>query len=146
MEFQRAGPAEVQELLGLMREFYALEQLGWNEWLAEKGLRWVLADPARGAVFLLRVEEGVAGYCALTAGVSLEFGGPYLLLDELFLRAQFRGRGFGRQAMEFVEAFARQAECGVLRLEVHDVNESAKDLYRRRGFADDRRWVFTKAL
>jgi len=106
----------------------------------------VLADPQRGAVFLLRAEGELAGYFALTSGVSLEFGGPYLLLDELYLREPFRGKGRGRLAMDFIEDYARQAGSGALRLEVHDCNERAKDLYRRRGFLDDRRWIFTKPL
>ena len=146
MEIRRASLTEIEEVLTLMREFYPLERLTLNETLAAKGLRWVLADAAHGAVFLLWVDGRPEGYCVLTAGVSLEFGGPYLLLDELYLREPFRGRGLGRDAMEFVEAFARQAGYTALRLEVHDVNERAKSLYRRRGFEDDRRWIFTKPL
>lgn len=146
MEFQRAGMAELPEVLALMREFYPSEGLHLDEALAARGLHWVLADPQRGAVFLLRVESELAGYFALTAGVSLEFGGPYLLLDELYLREPFRGKGLGRMAMNFIEDYARQPGSGVLRLEVHDCNERAKNLYRKRGFLDDRRWIFTKPL
>ena len=146
MKFVPAGPKDCPEVLTLMREFYPLEGLKLDEALAAQGLKWVLADPERGAIFLMRVSGELVGYCALTAGVSLEFGGPYLLLDELYLRAPFRGSGLGRQTMDFVESFARQTGCRGLRLEVHDFNERAKELYRRRGFVDDRRWIFTKSL
>ncbi len=78
--------------------------------------------------------------------ISFRSGGLCLLLDELYVREPQRGKGLGRRALEFAEAFARQATCGALRLEVHDVNERAKDLYRRQGILDDRRSVFTKPL
>lgn len=144
MEFTRAGLAQLPEVLDLMREFYPLERLALNEAVAANGLLWVMADAARGAIFLIRVDGEAAGYCALTAGVSLEFGGPYLLVDELYIRQRFQGRGLGSEAMKMMEAFAQKAECGALRVEVHDVNERAKRLYLGRGFLDDRRWIFTK--
>jgi GNAT superfamily N-acetyltransferase len=146
MEFRWVDPSEWREVLALMREFYPFEGLVLDDAIAAQALRWVLADPKRGAIFLFQLDGETLGYCALTAGVSLEFGGPYLLLDELYLREEFRGRGLGREAMKFVENYAREAGYLALRLEVHDVNERAKELYRRRGFDDDRRWVFTKRL
>lgn len=146
MEFQRAGLLELPEVLALMREFYPLERLTLDEALAKKALLWVLENPERGAIFLLRAESETAGYIALTAGVSLEFGGPFLLLDELYLRPPYRGRGLGIRMLDFVEAYARQTDRHALRLEVHDDNTRAKDLYLKHGFIDDHRWIYTKLL
>jgi len=146
MEFQRAGLLDLPEVLALMREFYPLEGLTLDESLAAKALLWVLENPERGAIFLVRGDSKTAGYFALTAGVSLEFGGPFLLLDELYLREPCRGRGLGIQMLDFLESYARQTDCRALRLEVHDANSRAKELYLKRGFVDDRRWIYTKNL
>jgi ribosomal protein S18 acetylase RimI-like enzyme len=67
-------------------------------------------------------------------------------VDDLYLVPAQRGRGLGRAALERVEAAARELGVRALHLEVERENESARELYRRRGFRDNDRLLMTKML
>ena len=84
------------------------------------------------------------GYLVLTFGFSLEYSGRDALIDELFLREQFREFGIGRQAINFVTEFCRADGIKTIHLEVEHHNETAKELYRKTGFIDYKRYFLTK--
>lgn len=144
-----ARPARVEDeaaVVALMRDFYAEERLVFDETATPRAARELLANPGAGAVLLLEHADAVAGYLALTFGFSLEFGGCFALLDELYLKPSARGRGWGRHAIDLAATAARERGAGSLRLEVNHGNARAKSLYLKNGFADDRRDLLTRRL
>lgn len=129
----------------MMGEFYKEEQIHFDEALVRKGLRTCWNDRG-GAIFLLGDENGKwLGYFVVTICCSLEYGGRYVLLDELYLRKTARGRGMGRDALARALEWARRQNLGVIRLEVHDHNPRARDLYLRNGFIDEHRALFRRS-
>ena len=58
-------------------------------------------------------------------------GGRYLLLDELYLAPECRGKGYGEQVIRW--AMEQHPECARYRLEVTGENRAAR-LYERMGF------------
>ena len=142
IELRAAGPGDLDLVLGLMRGLYASEHIAFEEQRARQALAELLADPGLGTVWL--VEAGrevpeVIGYAILTLGYSLEFGGRFALLDELFIHESHRGRGAGGQALRRIEEAGRVLGLHAIRLEVSRTNGRAQELYRRAGFvAHDR--------
>jgi uncharacterized protein (DUF952 family)/RimJ/RimL family protein N-acetyltransferase len=61
-------------------------------------------------------------------------GGRMVYLCDLFLDPAFRGRGFGGEAMAFVEAEARRLGARSIALHVFGHNTAARALYERCGF------------
>ena len=63
------------------------------------------ADPneplLRGVLFYL--EEQLIGYAYLTFCYSAEVGGRCVFIEEIFLKAEFRGRGLGKEIMAWME-------------------------------------------
>ena len=129
-------------MLGLMRGLYASDHIAFEEPRARRALAELLADPALGRVWLVearREETEVMGYAVLTLGYSLEFGGRFWVLDELFIHETYRGRGAGGQVLRRIEEMGRALGLHAIRLEVGRTNLRAQDLYRRAGFeAHDR--------
>ena len=144
--WQHAIPDDVEELLPLMEDFYAEEQLVHDAISVSRAVVDLLADPDLGGVWLLRVEGVLAGYLIAVLGYSVEFGGRYVLVDELFIRPEFRGGGKWRQGFREVESWARQRGIRTLRLEVNHHNEKAASLYLADGFSNDERSILTKRL
>jgi ribosomal protein S18 acetylase RimI-like enzyme len=107
---------------------------------------WLFANPATGGVWFIEVDGRTAGYLVLTACFSLEFGGGFGLLDELYFAPEFRGVGLGAGAIAFAEAWCRERGMQALRLEVELNNERALRLYRRQGFVTQHRDLMTKWL
>jgi ribosomal protein S18 acetylase RimI-like enzyme len=141
-----ATAADEALVLALMREFYAGEGLTFSEKPARAALRTLLGDPAVGRVFLIGEGTEPAGYLVLTFGFSLEFHGRDGLVDELYVRAPFRGRGLGRAALAHAEAVCREEGVRVLSLEVDRSNRRARALYERSGYRDRGNHLLTKRL
>ncbi|HEV2736621.1 MAG TPA: GNAT family N-acetyltransferase [Longimicrobiaceae bacterium] len=142
--FERAGPEHVEPLVEMMREFYAFEHLAWDEGAARQALDTLLGDGSLGEVWLVRRGGVPAGYFVLAVGFSLEFGGRYLLLDELYVREGHRGSGIGRLALGRAEEACRARGIGALRLEVERRNTGARAFYRVAGFHDHDRDLLTR--
>jgi GNAT superfamily N-acetyltransferase len=144
--FTPANDSDADELVELMREFYAYEHIAFDERAARGALRQILGDGKFGVVHLIRLGAETAGYVVLTFGFSLEFHGRDAFLDELYLRENFRGRGIGRASIEFAAEVCRTEGIAALHLEAERANTRAQTLYRREGFRDHDRYLMTKWL
>jgi GNAT superfamily N-acetyltransferase len=142
--FTRAEAHDLPLLLEMMCEFYAYEHLVWDEPVARRGLDELLGDPALGQVWLIHAGDAVAGYFVLALSFSLEFHGRYGFLDELFLRAPFRGGGIGRLAVQKATDACRAIGARALRLEITATNAGARSFYQRLDFADAGRALLTR--
>ena len=93
-----------------------------------------LTDPQEPLLwgYLILEKDKPAGYVYLTQCYSAEVGGRCLFIEELFLTPECRGRGLGRQVMDWLDREYPQAQR--LRLEVTRDNKSAIRLYQKAGY------------
>jgi ribosomal protein S18 acetylase RimI-like enzyme len=136
------------ELLRMMRHLagHPPGTIQFDESAARAALRKFLSLPAFGGVWLLCEDNRPVGYIVLTLGFSFEFHGHDAFIDELYIDAACRRRGFGRQAVTFVEKKALDMGVNAVHLEVDRGNDSAMELYRRTGYQDHDRFLMTKWL
>ncbi len=144
--FTPADASDAEELVALMREFYAYDHIAFDEGAARRALAQILQDRRFGLVHLIHAGTETAGYLILTFGFSLEFQGRDAFVDELYLREPFRGRGLGKASIEFAAEVCGAEGIGALHLEVERANTRAQALYRRAGFRDHDRYLLTKWL
>ena len=130
----RATPADLDRLVELMAEFYAETSFPFDRPRSRAAFERLLADPRWGSAWLLRWSGEPAGYFVLTLGYSMEYGGPSAFLDDLFVRAAFRGRGLGRAALAAMRAECEARGVRAVHLEVARDNPAAQALYRGAGF------------
>ncbi|WP_315386899.1 GNAT family N-acetyltransferase [uncultured Stenotrophomonas sp.] len=147
LDFRLATVADTELVIGLMRAFYAEDHLDFEEARVRRALAALLEDPRNGEVLLWLSETGeVVGHAALAMGFSLEQGGHFALLDELYLSHAARGRGRGKQALAILEQRANARGVERMRLEVNHHNELARRLYLATGYVDDTRSLLTLQL
>jgi len=142
--FKPATSDEIDILIAMMREFYALDGLKFNEAIARRALRTLIGDETFGRGFLICVGDEIVGYAVLTFGYSLEFHGRDAFVDELYLREEHRGRGIGKRALQFLTEVCAAEGVNALHLEVERANTSAQSVYRGFGFEDHDRYLMTK--
>jgi len=143
--------ATLQDEAALLRMMRLLAEhepgkIPFDESVARKTFRQLLSLPAFGRVWLLLEGAVPAGYVVLTVGFSFEFHGHDAFIDELYIDPGFRRRGFGRQAVAFVEKKAREMGVNAIHLEVDHGNDPAFELYRRTGYKAHGRSLMTKWL
>jgi ribosomal protein S18 acetylase RimI-like enzyme len=142
--FTLATPSDADLLVPLLREFYAYDHIAFDEPEARRALAQLLGDARLGRVYLIGVGDELVGYLVLTFGFSLEFKGRDAFVDELFLGAEFRGRGLGTRALRLAEEACRTENIRALHLEVERANTGAQGVYQRAGFKDHDRYLLTK--
>ncbi|UJB17339.1 MULTISPECIES: GNAT family N-acetyltransferase [Lysobacter] len=133
-EFVPATDADLPRLLPVLHDFYQAEHLPWNEPALRRALATLIADPNAGRLRLIVRDGEIAGYFVLGFCFSLEFGGRFGLLDELFVLPAHRGGGLAKRALAEVEALCRAEGLDALRLEVNDDNAHARGIYERAGY------------
>lgn len=131
-------------LVPLIQAFYQEEQLRFDREQTLPAIRQLLNVPTLGKILIFRHHGEASGYMAATLGFSIEFGGRFVLLDELFLLPAVRGRGWWQQGLAKIEIWATEIGATCIRLEVSHYNDTAKSIYQKAGFTDDRRHLLTK--
>jgi ribosomal protein S18 acetylase RimI-like enzyme len=144
--FQLLSDHELPALLELMREFYAQQEMRFDEPAASLAINKALNNPELAQIYLIFRGAELAGYFALTFCFSLEFHGRFALFDELYLREPYRRQKLGKAVAAFAEDLCKKAGIKALRLEVGRENQPAQSLYRAAGFMEDERNLMTKWL
>jgi ribosomal protein S18 acetylase RimI-like enzyme len=145
-EFISLTAAALHQALDLMGCLYSEAGATPHRERARRATAELMANPELGGVWLIAVDAETAGYLCVTVCYSLEFAGHFALLDELYLKEAWRGKGIGRQAIVFAEEWSRARGLAAIRLEVAHANLRAIELYRRQGFKAHERHLMTKWL
>jgi GNAT superfamily N-acetyltransferase len=132
----------------MMAQLYAQGGAPFDAARARRATETLLTEPEFGGAWTISLDgaldDALAGYLVVLLGYSLEFGGRFGLLDELFVAESHRRRGLGIEALEFAGRECRARGWQALRLEVGQKNDRAISLYRRSGFQMHDRFLMTK--
>lgn len=120
------------ELLGLLFESEA--EFSADSEKQRVALQAILADPAKGRIFVARDGREVVAMASLLYTISTAEGGRAALFEDLVTAPEHRKRGIGAALLKHVIEQARAD--GVLRITLlTDMqNERAQAMYRRVGF------------
>ena len=136
---------DVAEILRRTRDLNAQEGIEIADSNLEAALRTLLASPELGGVWLIVREAAPIGYATVTFGYDLEFGGRDAYLTELWIDADQRGHGAGRDALALLDPELRALGVKALHLQVRPDNPAIR-LYERTGFVTSPRQVMTRRL
>ena len=145
--FREANAADIPTLLPMMRRL--AEQppaLPFSDSEVRAALGEFLTHPEYGRMWLVCLDQQIVGYVILTLGYSFEYRGRDAFIDELYVEPEFRRRGLGRLAMQFIERQAREMGVNAVHLEVDPGNDAALALYRRAAYENHDRYLMTKWL
>jgi ribosomal protein S18 acetylase RimI-like enzyme len=133
VRFDPVGVSDADTLVRLARDFHAEDGHPLTK-AGEAALRQIAHGEPFARAWLVREDDAALGYLILTLGFSVEYGGRDGFIDDLYLVPAARGRGFGRQVIDF--ALTQACELGIrtLHLEVETGNDAAARLYRAAGF------------
>ena len=141
-----AMAADASRLISLMREYYAYDRIPFLDQIIGSALETLLADSRHGYAVFITVGGEEIGYVIVTYSFSVEFGGRFALIDEIFLRDGFRGKGIGQETIRFLLDRCSREGIGAVRLEVEMHNIAAQKFYEREGFTRHNRSLMTKWL
>jgi len=137
-----ATAADVPVILELIRALATYERSSDEASATEKQLHEVLFGPKPAAEVLLALEnERAVGFAVFFHNFSTWLGKPGLYLEDLFVRLEDRGKGYGRALLIHLAKIARERSCGRMEWAVLDWNEPAINFYRKLGAKSMDEWT-----
>lgn len=133
-----------EDLLTMIKEFYLLEKIPYEKEILRGCLKEMLKNPSLGMVRIAMADGAAAGYFVLTFGYSLEYHGRNAVLDEFYVREEFRGKGIGTQCLNYIDEYCKAENIIAVHLVVDKINLKAKDLYDRKGYVIHDRYLMSK--
>jgi GNAT superfamily N-acetyltransferase len=129
-----ATPADVPIILELIRDLATYERAPSEVSATEEKLLQVLfGEKPVAEVLLASEDEAPVGFAVFFYNFSTWLGRPGLYLEDLFIRPEHRGKGYGRALLVDLAKIARDRGCGRMEWAVLDWNEPAIEFYKKLG-------------
>lgn len=131
-----ADTAHATAVEAMMAALYAEDPAGHAVDTAgfRRTIETLLREPGAGHIILFLETGEPVGYAVLIPYWSNEFGGRLIVIDELFVIPERRGRGIAKAFFAYLRAAPPMESVGVA-LEVTPGNLRAQKLYASMGFA-----------
>jgi len=69
---------------------------------------------------------------------------PGIFLEDLYVKEEYRGKGYGKKMLQFLAALAVERDCGRLEWAVLDWNKPAIDFYKSIGAKSMDSWIINR--
>jgi GNAT superfamily N-acetyltransferase len=141
-EIRPARVEDVPIILGLIRELATYERAPDEVTATEEQLVDILFGEKRVAEVLLAFEgKSPVGFAVFFHNFSTWLGRPGLYLEDLFVKPDKRGKGYGRALLVDLAKIARERVCGRMEWAVLNWNEPAIKFYRALGAKPLDQWT-----
>lgn len=142
LEIRSATPDDAPLILQLIRDLAEYERAPKDVTATETQLSDVLFGERRAAEVLLAFEgEKPVGFAVFFHNFSTWLGKPGLYLEDLFVKPESRGKGYGRALLTHLAKIADERGCGRMEWAVLDWNEPAIEFYKKLGAAPMNEWT-----
>ncbi len=129
MDIRFATREDAGKILAFIKELAAYEKME-NEVVATEDLlcEWVFDKQKAEVIFA--VEDGVeVGFALFFHNFSTFLGRAGIYLEDLYVKPEYRGRGFGKALIKRLAAIAKERGCGRLEWWCLDWNKPSIDFY-----------------
>ena len=103
-----------------------------------RGLRLILEQPNRGRIFVLRQNGTILGMINLLFTISTAEGGFVILLEDVIVHRDYRGKGFGDKLLAHAIAYAKKKDFARITLLTDRLNEQGQRFFKAHGFIESR--------
>src|SRR5436309_85526 len=142
MKIRTATPEDVPIILQLIHDLATYERAPDEVTATEEQLNQVLFGPRPAAEVVLALEgDAPVGFAVFFHNFSTWLGRPGLYLEDLFVKPEERGKGYGRALLIELAKIAREHGCGRMEWAVLNWNEPAIKFYRALGAKPMDEWT-----
>ncbi|MBN2753943.1 MAG: GNAT family N-acetyltransferase [Candidatus Goldbacteria bacterium] len=133
---RRAGLSDMQVLVDFVEALFLIEKnFRTGRKNHENGLLEIICG-GRGAVFLAECNGKAAGMATAQIVISTSAGGVSLLVEDVFVAEQYRGKGAGRLLMDEVKRWGLKNGALRMQLVADKTNKYVIDFYKKLGWEE----------
>ncbi len=127
-------------ILGFIRELAEFEKLLHEVEATEEMIRKSIFEKHVAEVVLAEVDGRPVGFALFFHNFSTFLGKPGIYLEDLYVKPEFRGKGYGKRLLIYLAKLAKERDCGRFEWAVLNWNEKAISFYRSMGAKPMNEW------
>lgn len=136
---------QVPLILDFIRKLAAYEKLSHEVVATEELLDRFLFGPEKVAEVVIGwLDDEAVGFALFYRSFSTFLARPGIYLEDLFVKEEFRGRGFGKALLVHLAQLTRDRGYGRLEWAVLDWNQPAIDFYKSLGSRIMEEWLVNR--
>ncbi len=132
LKFRMAVPGDEHTILDIILELARYEKLEHEVVATPELLREWLFEKEKAEVLLAEVDGTIVGSALFFHNFSTFLGRAGIYLEDLFVRPEYRGRGYGKALLQKLAAITVERGCGRLEWSCLDWNRPSIEFYTRR--------------
>ncbi len=132
LKFRMAAPGDEHTILDIILELARYEKLEHEVVATPELLREWLFEKEKAEVLLAEVDGTIVGSALFFHNFSTFLGRAGIYLEDLFVRPEYRGRGYGKALLQKLAAITVERGCGRLEWSCLDWNQPSIEFYTRR--------------
>jgi len=141
-QIRPATPADVGLIHSLIGNLAEYERLRHEMVATEHDIHQALfSTPARAEVIIAWLGETAVGFALFFHNFSTFLGRSGVYLEDLFVRPEHRGNGYGKALLQHLAGIAVQRGCGRMEWSVLDWNQPSIDFYKSLGALPMDEWT-----
>lgn len=98
---------------------------------------WAVKDRTNITIFMIEYREETVGFANLMSILNVSSGGKTLIIDSLYIRPEYRGKGISRQSMNEIEEYAREKGIKKIQFQSEETDPKIKAFYESLGYVSE---------
>ena len=141
LTFRNAEETDLGLLLQFIKELAEYELLLDDVVATEDTLREWLFENKKAEAFFAVVGGIEVGFCVFFHNFSTFVGRAGIFIEDIYVKPEYRGRGYGKAMMKKISQIANERGCGRLEWSCLDWNEPSKRFYLSLGAIPMDEWT-----
>ncbi|HUM56408.1 MAG TPA: GNAT family N-acetyltransferase [Bacillota bacterium] len=110
----------------------------------QKTFEEAMSLPEMIDLLFLEAEGEAIGFANLLTIFSVWTHGKSMVLDDLYIKPEERGKGYGKAALEQIEKFAKAKGCKRIQFQSELTNPNAREFYKAVGYIPSDMYFYLK--
>jgi len=141
LTFRYAEEADMGLLLRFVKELAEYERLLDEVVATEDTLRESLFEKKAARAFFAVVDGTEVGFCVFYYNLSSFVGRAGIFIEDIYVKPEHRGRGYGKAMMKEIARMANEEGCGRVEWSCLDWNEQSINFYLSLGAKPMDEWT-----
>lgn len=138
---REATPGDMSLLMELIRELAAYEKISHEVKTNKEMLTEAIFTSKVAHALMAEYDGAPIGYILYFFSFSSFLGLPGLYLEDIYIRPEYRGRGFGKASLAYLARLAVEKNCWGMEWTVLDWNKPSIGFYEELGAAHRGGWL-----
>ena len=141
MDFRVAEKKDVPLILDFIKELAKYEKMLDQVVATEELLNDWIFDKNKAEVIFAMEDGKEVGFALFFHNFSTFLGRAGIYLEDLYVKPEYRGKGYGRGLLKKLAAIAMERDCGRLEWSCLDWNKTSIDFYNSKGAEPMEEWT-----